>query len=254
MKYTEENEKTINAWKEKYDLPWMRPISHEDYVRAGNGEELLTLTPLRKVPFSWYEDCRGKTVLGLASGGGQQMAILSALGANCVLFDFSDQQIESDRLVSEREGYAIELIKGDMTEPLPFDDCRFDYVINPVSNHYIQNVYPVFQEIFRVLKPGGTFLAGLDTGIYWAFFPEEERFRNRLPFDPLKDDHLRKQLEEEDMSLIFSHTLEEQIGGQLKAGLILKDLLEDTNEAGSFFEYNVPSFILTRAVKPDERK
>ena len=51
------------------------------------------------------------------------------------------------------------------------------------------------------------------------------------------------------MALVFSHTLEEQIGGQLKAGFLLKDILEDTNEAGPFFEYNIPTFILTRAVK-----
>ena len=54
---------------------------------------------------------------------------------------------------------------------------------------------------------------------------------------------------EQDMSLVFSHTMEEQIGGQLKAGFILKDLLEDTNEAGPFYDYNVPTFILTRAIK-----
>ena len=78
MKYTEQNEQIINSWKEKYEVPWMFPISHEEFVRAANGEEVLTLTPLRKVPFSWYGDCKGKKVLGLAAGGGQQMAVLSA--------------------------------------------------------------------------------------------------------------------------------------------------------------------------------
>ena len=250
MNYTEQNAEIINSWKEKYSLPWMEPISHEDYLRAANHEELMTLTPTRKVPFSWYGGCGGKQVLGLAAGGGQQMAILSALGARCTVFDISQQQLASDRLVSQREGYEIRLIKGDMTQPLPFGDNSFDYVVNPVSNHYIEEVCPVFAEIYRVLKPGGTFLAGLDTGIYWAFWgKEEDRLVNRLPFDPLKDENLRKRLMEEDMSLVFSHTLEEQIGGQLKAGFILKDLLEDTNEAGPFYEYNVPVFILTRAVK-----
>ena len=249
MKYTEQNGEIISSWKEKYGLPWMEPISHEDYLRAAGREELLTLTPLRKVPFSWYGDCKGKKVLGLAAGGGQQMAIMSALGAECTVFDISEQQIASDHLVSEREGYEINLIKGDMTEPLPFKDNSFDYVIHPVSNHYIEDVYPVFAEIYRVLKPGGTFLAGLDTGIYWAFREDGNGLVNRLPFNPLKNEEVRKRLLEEDMSFVFSHTLEEQIGGQLKVGFILKDLLEDTNEAGPFYEYNVPTFILTRATK-----
>lgn len=249
MKYTQENEKTINVWKHKYALPWMQPILHEDYLRAVQGDPVLTLTPLRRVPLSWYRDCKGKTVLGLAAGGGQQMAVLSALGASCVLLDISDEQLAADRLVSEREGYAITLLKGDMTDPLPFPDNSFDVVVNPVSNHYIQDVYPVFREIFRVLKPGGSFLAGLDTGIYWAFWGDDKPV-NRLPFDPLRDPALRKRLKDEDMSLVFSHTMEEQIGGQLKAGFVLKDLLEDTNETGAFYDCNVPTFLLTRAEKP----
>ena len=60
---------------------------------------------------------------------------------------------------------------------------------------------------------------------------------------------LRDRLLEADMSLVFSHTLEEQIGGQLQAGFTLKELLEDTNEAGPFYDCRVPTFILTRAVR-----
>ena len=78
MKYTHTNGEIISAWKEKYALPWMQPISHEEYLRAAKGEALMTLTPLRRVPFSWYGGCAGKQVLGLAAGGGQQMALLSA--------------------------------------------------------------------------------------------------------------------------------------------------------------------------------
>ena len=69
-------------------------------------------------------------------------------------------------------------------------------------------------------------------------------------FAHITDEALRAELLREDMSLIFSHTLEEQIGGQLRAGFLLRELLEDTNEAGAFCDYNVPTFILTRAVKP----
>ena len=58
------------------------------------------------------------------------MAVMAALGAQCTLFDLSKAQIESDRMVSEREGYPITLVRGDMTEPLPFADGSFDMVIN----------------------------------------------------------------------------------------------------------------------------
>ena len=48
-------------------------------------------------------------------------------------------------------------------------------------------------------------------------------------------------------SIQFSHTIEEQIGGQLKAGFILEDLYEDTDDDG-IGKY-IPNFIATRAVK-----
>ena len=47
----------------------------------------------------------------------------------------------------------------------------------------------------------------------------------------------------------FSHTLEEQIGGQLEAGLTLTHVYEDTNGEGKLHEHNVPTFWATRAVK-----
>ena len=47
----------------------------------------------------------------------------------------------------------------------------------------------------------------------------------------------------------FSHTLEEQIGGQLKAGFTLTNLYEDTNGSGKLHELNVPAFIATRCIK-----
>ena len=47
----------------------------------------------------------------------------------------------------------------------------------------------------------------------------------------------------------FSHTIEEQIGGQLRAGFMLTDIFEDTNGYGKLEEYKVPTFWATRAVK-----
>jgi len=48
----------------------------------------------------------------------------------------------------------------------------------------------------------------------------------------------------------FSHTTEEQIGGQLKAGFILTDLFSDTNGEGRLHEMNIETYFATRALKP----
>ncbi|MBE6768393.1 MAG: class I SAM-dependent methyltransferase [Ruminococcaceae bacterium] len=249
--YTQKNKECIERWITQYGLAWARPITHEEYVAAQQGEYAMKLTPVRTIPKAWIGDVRGKSVLGLAAGGGQQMPLLTACGARCTVLDISEVQLAAERAVAQREGYDITVIAGDMTAPLPFSDGTFDMIVHPVSNHYVQKVEPIFRECFRVLKPGGVLLCGLDTGIYWAFDLENEgSLKNILPFDPLTNAQQRAYCEEQDMGLQFSHTLEEQLGGQLRAGFVLIDLYEDTNGAGAFHEHNVPTFIATRAQKP----
>ncbi len=140
--YQDINKETINGWVED-GWEWGKPVSHEDYVRAQQGEWDVVLTPLIPVPHEWFGNLRGKKVLGLASGGGQQVPIFNALGAQCTVLDYSSRQIENELLVAEREGYEIETIEGDMTKTLPFEDESFDVVFHPVSNCYVEDVQPV---------------------------------------------------------------------------------------------------------------
>lgn len=248
MDYQDINAKTIDRWIEE-GWEWGVPISHEEFVKALNGEWGVVLTPTKPVPKSWFGELKGKKLLGLASGGGQQMPIFTALGAVCTVLDYSDKQLESERLVAERENYQIEIVKADMTKPLPFADESFDIIFHPVSNCYVREVEPIWRECFRVLKKGGVLLSGLDNGMNFLFGEDETRVVNSLPFDPIANPEQRRQLEADDCGMQFSHTLEEQLGGQLRAGFTLTDLYEDTNGEGFLHEMNIPCFIATRAVK-----
>ena len=79
MNYQEINAKTIDQWCED-GWEWGKPIAHEVYVKATQGEWGVYLTPTKVVPHAWFGELKGKKVLGLASGGGQQMPIFAALG------------------------------------------------------------------------------------------------------------------------------------------------------------------------------
>ncbi len=251
MNYQNINSETIDRWIDE-GWEWGIPISHETYLKALGGDWDVLLTPTKPVPHGWFGDIRGKKVLGLASGGGQQMPIFAALGADCTVLDYSDRQLESERLVSKREGYKIRIVKADMSKPLPFSDGEFDLIFHPVSNCYIEEVEPVFRECYRVLKPGGRLLSGLDNGVNFIVSEDEKRIVNTLPFDPLKNPEQMKSLQADDSGVQFSHTLDEQIGGQLRAGFVLKDIYEDTNGEGYLHEHNIPSFLATLSVKPEE--
>lgn len=249
MNYQDINARTIDKWVEE-GWEWGIPIDHETYEKALRGDWNVLLTPTVPVPKAWFGDLRGKKVLGLACGGGQQMPIFTAAGAECTVLDYSDRQLDSERLVSAREGYAINIVKADMTKPLPFADETFDLIFHPVSNDYVREVCPIFRECFRVLKRGGVLLAGLSKEINMAVSSDERSIVFRMPFDPVANEEHRRFLEEDDSGMQFSHSLEEQIGGQLKAGLRLEDLYEDTNGSGYLHELNIKTYVATKSVKP----
>lgn len=249
MNYQDINAAAIDRWVEN-GWEWGRPISHETYQEAVKGNWDVLLTPTKPVPHGWFGDLKGKKVLGLASGGGQQMPIFSALGAVCTVLDYSSRQLEVERMVSRREGYSIEIIRADMTNPLPFPDETFDLIFHPVSNCYVEEVKPIFRECFRILKHGGIFLAGLDNGVNFWVEEDEKTIVNTMPFNPLKNKAQRLQLEAQDDGMEFSHTVEEQIGGQLEAGFRLTALYGDTNGSGYLHDHNIETFLATRAVKP----
>ena len=251
MGYTDLNAETIDRWIAE-GWEWGIPISHVTYLAAKAGEWNVLLTPTKPVPKSWFPELRGAHILGLAAGGGQQMPVFAACGAVCTVLDYSPRQIESELLVAEREGYAIEAVRADMTRPLPFPDACFDLVFHPVSNCYIQEVEPVWRECWRVLKPGGLLMAGLDNGLNYLFEGDEDApavVTGSLPFDPLKNPAQMESLRRDDCGVQFSHGIEEQIGGQLRAGFRLLDVYEDRNGSGYLHEHGVPCFWATLARK-----
>ena len=225
--YTDVNSKTWDKWAEN-GCEWSQSISHEEYIKAKAGEWGVYLTPCKYVPKEWFGELKGKKLLGLANGGGQQMPIFTALGADCTVFDYSDRQLEAERTVAEREEYKINIVKGDMTKTLPFEDGSLDVIFHPVSNCYVEDVYHVWNECYRVLKNDGILLAGFDNGLNFLFDDDGTlplTVVNKLPFNPLKaNEEEYKCMADNYEGIQFSHSLEEQIGGQLKAGFILTDL------------------------------
>lgn len=249
--YTEINAKTIDRWIDA-GWEWGVPVSAEACANARRGEWDVVLTPIKPVPKDWFPPLKDIKLLGLASGGGQQMPIFSTLGANCTVMDLSDKQLESERFVSSREGYVINIVKADMTQRFPFEDCSFDLIFHPVSNCYVEDVCHVWRECYRVLRRGGILLAGMDNGFNFLFDSYEKPLviSNCLPFNPLKNPEQMKKLAGGDDGIQFSHTFDEQIGGQLKAGFVITGAYEDFNNDTDASADGIPAYWATKALKP----
>ena len=205
------------------------------------------MTPTKPVPKDWFCQMKDVEVLGLASGGGQQMPIFAALGAKCTVMDYSDKQLLREKEVAERENYDINIVKADMTKPFPFEDESFDLIFHPVSNCYIEDVYHVWKECYRVLKKGGILLAGFDNSINYAFDDEEKNLCRKLPYNPLKDKKLYEESIKNNWGIQFSHT--RRAMETVKGRIILTDIYQDTNGVGRLHEFNVPTFYATEQLK-----
>lgn len=247
-KYTDVNSKVIDYWVEN-DWEWGTPITHETFLKAKEGKWNVVLTPIIPVPHNWFPQMKGAKVLGLASGGGQQMPIFAALGADCTVIDNSAKQLEQEKIVSKREGYSINIVKGDMSKPLPFENEQFDLIFNPVSICYIEQVESLFKECSRILKKGGTFLVALDNGVNYVYNEEETEMLYKLPFNPLKDKKLYEDSISNNWGIQFSHTMDEQMGGLIRAGFSIEDIYQDTNGYGKLHEFGVPTFYSVKAIK-----
>lgn len=234
---------------------WSAAVSAEEIAKAKQGEWSVYLTEEKATPRDWFGDIEGKNVLCLASGGGQQVPTLAAAGAVVTSFDNSPKQLQLDAMVAEREGLDIRIEEGDMRDLSRFANDSFDLIFHPCSNLFIPDVRPVWLECFRVLRSGGSLLAGFLKPIEYIFDEAQEdkgilEVKHPLPFSSL-DVYGEAYLRENNSAAEYSHSLESQLGGQLEAGFILKDLFEAHREKGTSPKAELyPSYLATRAVKP----
>jgi SAM-dependent methyltransferase len=179
----------------------------------------------------WLGGCiRGWRVLCLAAGGGRHSALYSAAGADVTVVDISEGMLELDREICEHYRFNARLIQASMLSMPMLKDEEFDLVIHPVSTCYVSHLQPVFDEVARVLRPGGLYVSQhkspfslqcsllTDRGKYWV---ETELNSTAKPVPHGQRSPLR-----ETDSTEISHSLETILGGICRAGMIIEDLTE----------------------------
>jgi SAM-dependent methyltransferase len=255
------------AWNKQVEKGnrWTVPVSSTVVNAAREGHWEIFLTPTKPVPREWFPKLAGLDVLCLASGGGQQGPILAAAGASVTVFDNSPRQLDRDRQVAERDGLSIQTVEGDMADLGVFADASFDLVVHPVSNSFVPDVRSVWKEAYRVLRKGGALLAGFaNPALYLFDYDLADRtgllqVKYALPYSDVASlsAEERQRYTDEGTPLEFSHTLEDQVGGQIEAGFVLTGLYEDAfeDEEWDILGKYMSTYIATRAAKtPDARR
>lgn len=249
-----------SAWNKQAleENEWSQAVSTEliNDAKEGKWEVHLTPKPLNK---AWLGDVKNKKILCLASAGGQQAPVLAAVGASVVVFDISEEQLKQDERVADRDGLSLKTVQGNMRDLSAFEDESFDIVFHPISNHYVEDVNPVWKEAYRVLKKGGILLASFFNPVVFVADRNPQdiadgiiRPKYTLPYADIKDlskEHMTRKIENQE-ALVFGHTLSDLIGGQLKAGFLIEDFEEEMQPHPRFLiDQYLPTFIATKAVK-----
>lgn len=117
----------------------------------------------RPAMFGIMPAVNGARILDAGCGNGwyaeqllQRGASVDAIDASAAMVDHARKRLASR--LSEKGQDQLSLQTADLTNPLPFDDARFDGIVSPLVMHYIADWRPTLREMHRVLKPGGWLL------------------------------------------------------------------------------------------------
>jgi SAM-dependent methyltransferase len=203
----------------------------------------LDFTPEKAAQYVYrhgvLQEVRGRRVLCLASGGGQDSAAFGLLGAEVTVYDLSDVQLERDRQAAAHHGLQVATVQGDMRDLSAFPAGAFDIVWQVYSINFVPSVEPVFQGVARVLKPGGTYFLQFANPFAQAVDEEAwdgQAFPLKYPYVEGEDITLRYphwDVTQPDGSMVkldspheFRHTLGAVMNGLVMHGFIFLGLWE----------------------------
>lgn len=111
-----------------------------------------------EIEFKLLGEVKGKDILEIGCGGGQNTIVLAKWGARSVGLDISEEQIKYAKKLAKKSKVDVSFYVGDMEDLSMFNNESFDTVLSSCAIGYSQNPKQVFLEVFRVLRKRGLFV------------------------------------------------------------------------------------------------
>ncbi|MDO5785197.1 MAG: class I SAM-dependent methyltransferase [Eubacteriales bacterium] len=163
-------------------------------------------TPISKWGLLHYDWKQDTVALDIGCGGGMNVKRMLKLSPKGIAagIDISDESVRKSKQVNQRElGKRCSIKKGS-ADAIPYKDETFDIVTAFETIYFWPDIPKAFDEVMRVLKPGGTFMVICemsDPDCVWNRIVEgikiytEAQLKNfftEAGFQDIKIDHTKK--------------------------------------------------------------
>ncbi|WP_129714910.1 bifunctional 2-polyprenyl-6-hydroxyphenol methylase/3-demethylubiquinol 3-O-methyltransferase UbiG [Pedobacter sp. SYP-B3415] len=113
----------------------------------------------RPASLSLLPPLQGLDVFDAGCGPGLTTRMMLEAGANVTAADYSEQMLQTAR---ETTDGAVTFLIQDLNDPLALPDGGFDVVYCTLVIHYVDDLYLLFNEFWRILRPGGILVFSTD--------------------------------------------------------------------------------------------
>jgi len=250
------NRKAWDSYRRQRDegLVDIRPPFNKDMAKEFWADSSNTVNYLSAEQVEEFAGgVRGKRLLDMGCGDGEEMFQWARLGAGVVGVDNSPQQIEAAQRNADILGIDCRLVVANLLS-LPGDllDSSFDIVFSSAVTYWIGNLEQWFGNVKAALKSEGIFLlnAAHPITIFGRDVKKDPSRRNSYflegPFTEKDAKSSWNPAGDEIMTICWSHTLGSLVTAVGQSGLYISHLVEHPASGG---EAGWPGGFTLRAVK-----